>query len=71
MSPVISQVKGFIDEILESYRKALRKQRHTAHRIYDRIDKELKVKIGESTVERSAIFGETTWCRYRPGASRR
>ena len=49
-SPVISQVKKFIDEILESDRKAPRKQRHTAHRIYDRIDKELKVKIAESTV---------------------
>ena len=37
-SPVISQVKKFIDEILESDRKAPRKQRHTAHRIYDLID---------------------------------
>lgn len=50
--PVISQVKEFIDVILESDQKAPRKQRHTAHRIYDRIDKELEVKIGESTVRR-------------------
>jgi transposase len=51
-SPVISQVTGFIGEILESDWKAPRKQRHTAHRIYDRVDKELKVKIGESAVRR-------------------
>lgn len=50
--PVISRVKEFVDGILESDQKAPRKQRHTAHRIYDRIDKELKVKIGESTVRR-------------------
>ena len=50
--PVISLVKEFIDGILESDQKAPRKQRHTAHRIYVRIDKELKVKVGESTVRR-------------------
>lgn len=50
--PVISQVKEFIDGILESDQKAPRKQKHTARRIYDRIDKEQKVKIAESTVRR-------------------
>jgi transposase len=37
---------------LEADQKAPRKQRHTAHRIYVRIDQELKVEIGESTVRR-------------------
>jgi len=50
--PVISRVKEFIDGILETDQKAPRKQRHTAHRIYVRIDKELKMKIAESTVRR-------------------
>jgi hypothetical protein len=48
--PVLGPVQAFIDEILETDQKAPRKQRHTAHRIYVRIDQELKVKIGESTV---------------------
>jgi len=50
--PVLGPVQAFIDEILEIDQKAPRKQRHTAHRIYVRIDRELKVKIGESTVRR-------------------
>src|SRR6266545_3654733 len=50
--PVLGPVQAFIDEILETDQRAPRKQRHTAHRIYIRIDQELKVKIGESTVRR-------------------
>jgi hypothetical protein len=30
-------VKGFVDGILEADRKAPRKQRHTAHRIWQRM----------------------------------
>jgi transposase len=50
--PILGPVQAFIDEILESDQRAPRKQRHTAHRIYVRIDQELKVEIGESTVRR-------------------
>ena len=39
--PRIEPVAGFIDAILEADRKAPRKQRHTAHRIYQRIRHEL------------------------------
>lgn len=41
----------FIDEILESDRKVHRKQRHTAHRIFTRIRREMpEVAVAESTV---------------------
>jgi len=41
----------FIDAVLETDRKAPRKQRHTAHRIWERIQQELPdCKIGERTV---------------------
>jgi len=35
--PVIGPLRLYIDAILEADRKAPRKQRHTAHRIYERI----------------------------------
>ncbi len=50
--PILGPVQAFIDEILESDRRAPRKQPHAAHRIYVGIDQELKVEIGESTVRR-------------------
>ena len=41
----------FVDAVLEADRKAPRKQRHTAHRIWKRIQHELpECKIGERTV---------------------
>ncbi len=41
----------FVDAVLEGDRKAPRKQRHTAHRIWERIEHELPdCKIGERTV---------------------
>jgi transposase len=41
----------FVDAVLEADRKAPRKQRHTAHRIWERIQHELpECKIGERTV---------------------
>jgi hypothetical protein len=41
----------FVDAILEADRKAPRKQRHTAHRIWERMVQELPdCKIGERTV---------------------
>jgi transposase len=50
--PKLGPVQSFIDEILEADRQAPRKQRHTAHRIYKRIDQELSHKVAESTVRR-------------------
>jgi hypothetical protein len=41
----------FIDAILEADRKAPRKQRHTAHRIWTRLRKEKpEIEVGEATV---------------------
>jgi transposase len=52
-SPQLGPVKEFIDGILEADRKAPRKQRHTAHRIWRRIRRERpECEIGESTVRR-------------------
>ena len=39
--PVLGPVSAFIDTILETDRKAPRKQRHTARRIYQRIRTEM------------------------------
>jgi transposase len=49
--PRLQPLAAFIDTILEGDRKAPRKQRHTAHRIYVRIKHELpQCEIAESTV---------------------
>src|SRR2546423_1164213 len=49
--PTIGPLAGFIDEILEDDRRAPRKQRHTAHRIWVRITRERSSHpIAESTV---------------------
>jgi transposase len=51
--PKLGPVKDFIDTVLESDRKAPRKQRHTAHRIYQRLRVELPGgDVSESTVRR-------------------
>jgi transposase len=51
--PRLAPVIPFIDTILESDRTAPRKQRHTAHRIYQRLRAELAVcEIAESSVRR-------------------
>ena len=51
--PRLGPVIAFIDAILESDRKAPRKQRHTSHRIYERIRMELTDReIAESSVRR-------------------
>ena len=48
---VIGPLRPFIDAILKADRKAPRKQRHTAHRIYERIRTELpEHKVAEVTV---------------------
>lgn len=51
--PQMGQVRDFIDDILQSDRKAPRKQRHTAHRIWQRIRRERsECEVAESTVRR-------------------
>jgi transposase len=49
--PKLGPVVGFIDAILEADRRAPRKQRHTAHRIWRRIQAEYPaVQVAESSV---------------------
>jgi transposase len=49
--PKLSAAIPFIQSILETDRKAPRKQRHTAHRIWMRLRREMpEVEVGESTV---------------------
>ena len=51
--PKLEPAMAFIDAILEADRKAPRKQRHTAHRIWCRIRAEMpEVKVAESTIRR-------------------
>lgn len=48
--PRLDPAKSFIDEVLAEDRKAPRKQRHTAHRIWQRLGQELGLEVAESTV---------------------
>ena len=51
--PRLGPLKEYIDGILESDRRAPRKQRHTAHRIYVRIQQEMPdAEISEATIRR-------------------
>ena len=51
--PVIEYVIPFIESILEGDRQAPRKQRHTAHRIWQRIQTEMpELRVAESTIRR-------------------
>ena len=51
--PKLEPAIGFIDAILEADRKASRKQRHTAHRIWCRIRAEMpEMEVAESTIRR-------------------
>ncbi len=53
-SPQLEPVNRFIDEILEAGRKAPRKQRPTAHRIWRRIRRERpECQIGQPALRRS------------------
>jgi transposase len=51
-SPVLDLFKPVIDGWLEEDRKAPRKQRHTARRVWQRLVEEHGAKVGESTVRR-------------------
>ena len=54
-SVISHEVDRFIDDCLaEDERENLSKQKHTAKRIHDRIQKELGIEIGESTI-RTAV----------------
>src|SRR2546426_7729518 len=61
--PKLSEAIPLVDAILTADRKAPRKQRHTAHRIYDRLRVEMPaVSVAESTVreyvrEKKAALG--------------
>ncbi len=61
--PKLAGAIPFIEAILEGDRKAPRKQRHTAHRIWKRVRRELSgVTVGESTVreyvrQRKVVLG--------------
>ncbi len=48
--PRLGPVLEFIDEILSADQSAPRKQRHTAHRIWERIRQERSIEVGEATV---------------------
>jgi transposase len=64
--PVIDPLRPFIDAILEADRNAPRKQRHTAHRIYQRIRTELadhpvaEVTVRQYVRERKQELGWST-----------
>jgi hypothetical protein len=64
--PVIAPLVRFIDAILEADRKAPRKQRHTAYRIWQRISTEMaerkvaEVKIRQYVRERKQELGWST-----------
>src|SRR5271169_905727 len=64
--PVIDPLRPFIDAILEADRNAPRKQRHTAHRIYQRIRTELpdhpvaEVTVRQNVRERKRELGWST-----------
>ena len=51
-APVMGAAKPFIEMVLEADRLAPRKQRHTAHRIWERIRSELGIEVAESTVRK-------------------
>ena len=58
--PAVGPVKEFIDAVMRADRKAPRKQRHTAHRIYGRIREEMPGHaVSESTIRRYVSVRKT------------
>ena len=51
-APVMGGTRPFIEAILEADLGVPRKQRHTAHRIWERIREELGTEVAESTVRK-------------------
>ena len=65
--PTVERVRLFIEAILEADQRAPRKQRHTAHRIWQRLQQEQPAHpIAESTVRQFV----REWKRERGGESR-
>jgi transposase len=64
--PQLGPVKEFINTILEADLRAPRKQRHTAHRIYQRIRKEKS----EATVSESTVRRYVAWKKQALGTAR-
>ena len=56
--PSLGPVMEFIDEILREDQMAPRKQRHTAHRIWERIRQERSDTVAEATVRRYVREGK-------------
>jgi transposase len=64
--PKLEPAVAFIDQILKTDQQAPRKQRHTAHRIYQRIDEELKLQVSEGAVRRLVRERKDTLGLRRP-----
>ena len=64
--PVIGPLRPFIDAILAADRKAPRKQRHTAHRVFERIRQELpEHRVAEVTVRQYVRERNGSWAGQR------
>src|SRR5437867_7879864 len=59
--PSLGPVMEFIDEILREDQMAPRKQRHTAHRIWERIRQERSDTVAEATVRRYVREASKSW----------
>ena len=73
--PRLGPVMEFIDEILREDQTAPRKQRHTAHRIWERVRQERSDSVAEATVrryvrERKQELGLTSHETFVPRANR-
>jgi transposase len=64
--PQLGPVKEFIDTILQADQRAPRKQRHTAHRVYQRIRQEKP----EATVSESTVRRYVAWKKRAFGTSK-
>jgi len=54
--PKLEQVREFIDKVVDDDQRAPRKQRHTAHRIFERLRVELpRVEVSERTVRQPTV----------------
>ena len=67
--PSLGPVMEFIDEILREDQMAPRKQRHTAHRIWERIRQERSDTVAEATVRRYVREGKQKLGLFSQGIS--
>ncbi len=60
--PQLGPVKDFIDTILEADQRAPRKQRHTAHRVYQRIRQEKpEATVSAYSAHKSPLILSQRW----------